>query len=198
MAATSTASSQSAPAPVQEQLRRFTLDEYHKLGEVGILGLRERVELLDGLLVQMSQIGPRHQFILEQLVEAFINQSQGRYRVSPGRPIPIPDHDEPQPDLALIKRGLPTARHVTPTEIFLVIEISDTTLATDLDKKRQLYQSVGIPEYWVIGIRSRIVRVYRLAADGTYSETVHSKGPLSPKAFPDVKIEADTVFLGGQ
>ena len=79
-------------------LRKFTIGEYHKLGEAGILRPNDRVELIDGLLIQMAPIGPEHQFILETLNEIFGMQKKGRFKVGPGRPIPIPDFNEPQPD----------------------------------------------------------------------------------------------------
>jgi len=96
--------------PEEQTLRKLTIAEYHKLAEVGVLHPKERVELLDGLLVQMAPIGPRHQSIVDQLTEEFSAQNKGRYKVSPGRPIPIPDFNEPQPDMVLFKRGVPTER----------------------------------------------------------------------------------------
>jgi Uma2 family endonuclease len=88
--------------PEEQTLRKLTIAEYHKLVEVGVLHPKERVELLDGLLVQMAPIGPRHQSIVDQLTEEFSAQNKGRYKVSPGRPIPIPDFNEPQPDMVLL------------------------------------------------------------------------------------------------
>jgi len=77
--------------PEEQTLRKLTIAEYHKLVEVGVLHPKERVELLDGLLVQMAPIGPHHQSIVDQLTEEFSAQNKGRYKVSPRRPIPIPD-----------------------------------------------------------------------------------------------------------
>jgi Uma2 family endonuclease len=111
--------------PEEQTLRKLTIAEYHKLVEVGVLHPKERVELLDGLLVQMAPIGPRHQSIVDQLTEEFSAQNKGRYKVSPGRPIPIPDFNEPQPDMVLFKRGVPTERHPSPNEIYLVVEVSE-------------------------------------------------------------------------
>ena len=96
--------------PEEQTLRKLTIAEYHKLVEAGVLHPKERVELLDGLLVQMAPIGPRHQSIVDQLTEEFSAQNNGRYKVSPGRPIPIPDFNEPPPDMVLFKRGVPSER----------------------------------------------------------------------------------------
>src|SRR4051812_16457561 len=96
-------------------LRKLTVEEYHKLGEAGILHPKDRVELIDGLLVQMAPIGPEHQFILEKLNDLFSEQKKGRYKVGPGRPIPIPDFNEPQPDMVLFKPDAATRRrHASP------------------------------------------------------------------------------------
>src|SRR6202051_1727511 len=71
-------------------LRKFTIEEYHRIGEAGILHPNDRVELIDGLLVQMAPIGPEHQFIVEKLNDLFSEQNRGRFKVGPGRPIPFP------------------------------------------------------------------------------------------------------------
>src|SRR5580704_5372038 len=107
--------------PEEQTLRKLTIAEYHKLVEAGVLHPKERVELLDGLLVQMAPIGPRHQSIVDQLTEEFR--------------IPIPDFNEPQPDMVLFKRGVPSERHPSPNEIYLVVEVSETTLKQDEGKK---------------------------------------------------------------
>ena len=133
--------------PEEQTLRKLTIAEYHKLVEAGVLHPKERVELLDGLLVQMAPIGPRHQSIVDQLTEEFSAQNKGRYKVSPGRPIPIPDFNEPQPDMVLFKRGVPAERHPSPNEIYLVVEVSETTLKQDQGKK-----APGIPGRWNSGV----------------------------------------------
>jgi Uma2 family endonuclease len=176
-------------------LRRLTIDEYHKLGEVGILHPNDRVELIDGLLVQMAPIGPEHQFILEKLNDLFSEQKKGRYKVGPGRPIPIPDFNEPQPDMVLFKPGAGSRqRHPSPEEILLVIEIADTTLRYDLGRKRLAYERAGIPEYWVVDVAAKAVRAFRLDERKKYHETRHTRGSLAVQAFPDVSIDLGELF----
>jgi Uma2 family endonuclease len=176
-------------------LRKLTIDEYHRLGEAGILHPDDRVELIDGLLVQMAPIGPEHQFVLEKLNDLFSEQKKGRYKVGPGRPIPIPDFNEAQPDMVLFN---PDAggrkRHVSPGEILLVIEISDTTLRYDLGRKRLAYERAGIPEYWVVDVAAKAVRVFRLNQRKKYQETQHTGGSIAVQAFPDVNIDVGELF----
>jgi Uma2 family endonuclease len=176
-------------------VRKLTIAEYHKLGEAGILDPNDRVELIGGLLVQMAPIGPEHQFILEKLNDLFSEQKKGRYKVGPGRPIPIPDFDEPQPDMVLFKPDAGTRRqHPSPQEIYLVIEISDTTLKYDSEQKRLAYESAGIPEYWVVDVAAKSVRAFRLRHGKKYQETRHTKGLIAVQAFSEVIIDLEELF----
>ncbi|MGA7127241.1 MAG: Uma2 family endonuclease [Chthoniobacterales bacterium] len=176
-------------------LRRLTVAEYHRLGESGVLQPTDRVELFDGLLIQMAPIGPEHQFIQERLNEIFGEQKKGRFKVGPGRPIPIPDFNELQPDLVLFTTDAGTRRqHILPQQIYLVVEVSDTSLKYDSEKKLQAYQSAGIPEYWIIDLANAFVRVFRLNANGKYEGTVVSQGIVAFQAFPDVEVRLQDLF----
>jgi Uma2 family endonuclease len=147
-------------------LRKFTIGEYHKLGDAGILRANDRVELIDGLLIQKAPIGPEHQFILETLNDIFGRQKKGRFKVGPGRPIPIPDFDEPQPDMVLFKTEGGTRRqHASPQEIYLVVEVSDTTVKYDSGKKASRLRERG---------NSGIL-------DRRYSGQSHQSIPAKPK-----------------
>ena len=173
-------------------LRRLTVGEYHKLGEAGILHPNDRVELIDGLLVQMAPIGPEHQFILEELNDIFSEQKKGRFKVGPGRPIPIPDFNEPQPDMVLFKTDAGTRRkHASPQDIYLVIEVSDTTVKYDSEKKLLAYENARIPEYWIVNIPARAVMVFRLNQEKKYQETRYTEGSISVQAFPDVIVRLE-------
>jgi Uma2 family endonuclease len=176
-------------------LRKLTVGEYHKLGEAGILHPNDRVELIGGLLVQMAPIGPEHQFILEKLNDIFSEQKRGRYKVGPGRPIPIADFDEPQPDLVLFKADAGVRRqHISPREIYLVIEVSDTTLKFDSEEKRRAYESAGIPEYWIVDIPAKTVRAFRLNRGARYEETRYQEGSITVQAIPDVIVDLAELF----
>jgi Uma2 family endonuclease len=176
-------------------LRKLTVGEYHKLGEAGILHPNDRVELIGGLLVQMAPIGPEHQFILEKLNDIFSEQKRGRYKVGPGRPIPIADFDEPRPDMVLFKADAGVRRqHISPREIYLVIEVSDTTLKFDPEEKRRAYESAGIPEYWIVDIPAKTVRAFRLNRGARYEETRYQEGSITVQAIPDVIVDLAELF----
>ena len=176
---------------------RFTIEEYHRLVEEGLLEERPRsVELLDGRIVPMSPIGPRHQRIVNELLHDLIRQEDGRFRTGQDSPLPIPDHDEPEPDLLLYRLGaLSDEHHVRPADVFLVVEVAESTRRRDLIKKARIYQGAKIAEYWVVDLKKNCLHVFRLAG-GHYETTVVREGKVSPQAVPGVEIDV-TALLGG-
>jgi Uma2 family endonuclease len=177
--------------------RRFTLEEYHRLVEEGILEERPHsVELLDGRIVPMSPIGPRHSWIVNKLFRAFIAQENGRFETVQDCPLPIPDHDEPEPDLLLYRPGaLSDEHHVRPADVFLVVEVAQSTRRRDLVKKARIYEGAKIPEYWVVDLKRNGLHVFTLAGE-RYETTIIREGKLSPQALPGVEIDVGTLFDG--
>ena len=130
---------------------RLTRSDYHRMGEAGILGENDRVELLDGQLVDMSPIGPRHALVIDALNELLVTAFAGRARVRVQNPVVLDDGSEPQPDLALLRwpwRGHPQS-HPEPDGIFLLIEVSDSSLNFDRRVKLPLYARAGVREVWI-------------------------------------------------
>ena len=184
------------PPPVHfNAVRRFTIEEYYRLVEAGILEEDARVELLDGQIIPMAPIGPEHHWILEELNEAFMRQLDERFKVGPGRSLPIRPHDVPEPDLVLYWPGIGRWRHLTAADVLLVIEIADSTLSDDLGYKVDLYRRAKIPEYWVVDVRHQCLRVFTLAGD-RYETTIVREGKVSPQALAGVEIDADVLFGG--
>ena len=177
-------------------VRRFTIEEYYRLVEAGILEEDARVELLDGQIIPMSPIGPRHEWLVMQLRRAFEGQQHGRFETDKGRPLPIPGHDEPEPDLLLYRPGAADPQHhVRPADVFLVVEVSQTSLDHDLGFKANLYQRARIPEYWVVDLENDSLHVFRLAGE-RYETTIVREGRLSPQALPGVEIDVAALFGG--
>src|ERR1043165_8833237 len=121
---------------VQAQ-HRFRVEEYHRMAETGILRPDARVELLDGKIIDMSPIGPFHGGVTKRLIRFFTLLAKGRWIVSAQDPLHLDQHSEPQPDLMLLKPAADdyTSRHPIPADVFLLIEVADTTLALDRDEK---------------------------------------------------------------
>ena len=177
---------------------RLTLDEYHRLGEAGILGEDDRVELLEGQLVDMSPIGPRHALAVDALNELLVTAVAGRAGVRVQNPIVLDDTTEPQPDIVLVRRpwrGYPTA-HPRPGDIFLVIEVADTSRETDLGAKLELYARAGIPEFWIVDLTTDGVLVGRNPGGNGYGSMsrIEPAGFLEVESLPGVTIPAASLF----
>ena len=184
------------PPPVHfDAVRRFTIEEYYRLVEAGILEEDARVELLDGQIIPMAPIGPEHHWILEELNEAFLRQRDERFKVGPGRSLPIRPHDVPEPDLVLYRPGMGRRQHVNTADVLLVIGIADSSLSPDLGDKVDLYRRAKIPEYWVVDVRHQCLRVFTLNGDRYETRTVR-EGKLSPQALAGVEVDVAALFGG--
>jgi Uma2 family endonuclease len=173
-------------------VRKFTIQEYYRMAEVGIIRPSERVELLNGRIIQFAPSSPRHQTIVDKLTEIFVEHIKGRYRVRVGGPIQISKFSEPEPDLVLYRRSLEN-KHPEPPDNYLVVEVSDSSLPIDSGEKLRAYQECGIPEYWIIDLAKNSIRVHTLK-DGRYLSRIKSQGTISPKDFADVRIQISSLF----
>src|SRR5665213_3138786 len=147
---------------VQTQ-HRFTVEDYYRMAETGVLKPDARVELLDGKIIDMSPIGPFHGGITKYLSKIFFGAAKGRWITAVQDPVRLDDHSEPQPDLMLLK---PSAdyyrkRHPQPEDVFLLVEISDTSLEKDQKVKLPAYARAGIAEVWIVNLNEQTIEVYR-------------------------------------
>ena len=178
---------------------RLTLDDYHRLGKAGVLGEADRVELLEGQLVDMSPIGPRHALAVDALNELLITAVAGQAAVRVQNPIVLDDRSEPQPDIALVRRpwqGYPTA-HPQALDIHLLVEVADTSLETDRGAKLELYARAGIREFWLVDLTTDEVLVYRNPDGGRYGSLcqIERSGVLEVQDLPGVAIPAASLFV---
>jgi Uma2 family endonuclease len=144
------------------KLRPFTVDEYHRLAAIGLLGAEERVELLDGALVEMSPIGRRH-WRSHAAITAYLNETLSKRALIVGQgSFPLGRNNEPQPDIAILATGCadPSAGDPSPDEIYAVIEIADSSLGKDTGPKLRLYARFGIPDYLVVDLEGDILIHY--------------------------------------
>ena len=179
--------------------RRFTVAEYHRMGETGILRPDERVELIDGDVVQMPPIGDWHQESVDRATELFVQRFADVARVRIQGPTTLDDYSEPQPDVMLLRRrpGFYASGHPAPSDVLLAIEISDTSARYDRRVKARLYARHSIPEMWQADRHEDAVIVYREpGADGYGLVQTFRRGErLAALAFPDHAI-AVTDILG--
>jgi Uma2 family endonuclease len=181
-----------------ERIYRITTDIYERMAASGLLPERG-VELIDGLVVEMSPEGDRHGYAVSCLLAQLVDQRRGRYDVCAGSlSLRLGPRDEPDPDIAVARAIRSYARErPRPDEIALLIEVADSSLAFDLGEKRAKYAAAGIPEYWVIDVQGGIVYVFRNSRDGVYADrrTANAGEVISPQEYPDVAI--DIAFLLG-
>jgi Uma2 family endonuclease len=178
--------------PVQSQ-RRFSVKEYYHMAETGVLLPGARVELLDGRIIDTSPIGPFHGGLVNRLTRLFNKLSNGRWLVSVQNPIRLDDHSEPEPDVMLLKSMADdyTSRHPRPDDVFLLIEVSDTTLEYDRLEKLPAYGRAGIAEVWIVNLNAVTIEVYREPHFTGYgSRTILRAGDQAkPQALPDVVVD---------
>lgn len=137
------------------------------MGEVGLLTEDDRVELIDGEIVEMTPIGWRHANCVNDLTMLLARFAGDRYVVSVQNPLTISEHGEPQPDLMLLERR-PHGRLPEPNDVALIIEVSDTTLAYDRDVKLPRYAQAGVREVWIVDLEGRRIESYSMPSSGGY------------------------------
>ena len=172
---------------------RFTVQDYYRMAETGVLRLDARVELLDGEIIDMSPIGSLHGGVTNYLNEIFTTVSKRRWVTAVQNPVRLDDHSEPQPDLVLLKPSPDYYRrqHPQPADVHLLIEVSDSSLTTDRDAKLPAYGRAGIAEVWIVNLIDQTVEVYREPHfTGYVAKTILRAGDqAAPQAFTDVTVD---------
>jgi Uma2 family endonuclease len=183
---------------VQLARRPFTTTEYHRLIEAGILTEDERVELIDGELIKMAPIGPRHAACVNRLDEFLRDEIKKLAIVSAQNPIQISEHSEPQPDIALLKRrdDFYAQDHPSPEDVLVEIEVADTTAESDREVKIPTYARAGIAEAWLIDLYNDRIEVHTRPASGVYQEVrIVLRGQrVTSISIPQLKLKADDIL----
>lgn len=156
--------------PAEVQRHRFTVEEYHRMGETGLFSEDDRVELIDGEIVEMTPIGWRHANCVTSLNMLLARFAEDHYMVSVQNPLIISEHGEPQPDLVLLERS-PRGRLPAPEDVLLLVEVSDTTLSYDRNVKLPRYAAAGVPEVWIVDLEGHRVEVHSGSSAQGYSVT---------------------------
>jgi Uma2 family endonuclease len=170
--------------------RRFTLEEYHRMGEVGIFHEDDRVELIEGEIVEMSPIGRVHAGTVDRIAHMFSQRLRERAIVRVQNPIVFPQLvSEPQPDLTLLvpRADFYTSGHPGPEDILLVVEVMDSTVAYDRGIKLRLYARAGVVEVWLADVNTRRIEQYRRVSTDGYGESrvLEGSDPVVVQAFDE-------------
>ncbi len=153
--------------------RLFTVDEFHRMRQAGILGEDDRVELVAGEVVEMTPIGSRHAACVKRIVSTLSAGSPARWILSVQDPVRLDPRTELQPDVALLRPcdDFYARAHPGPGDVLLVIEVADTSAETDREVKLPLYAGAGVPEAWIVDLPAQVVEVHRKPSRATYRTT---------------------------
>ena len=185
---------QSQPQPVR---LRFSVDEYYKMIELGMLKDYEKAEIIEGELIKKMTVGDRHAAIVDFLTKFFIKTVSDNVLVRVQNPVRLTNFNEPEPDILLADlTKYDGKRHPRPAEVLLLIEVSDSTVKYDRDVKLPLYAEAEIPEVWIVNLPSEIIEVHTKPQFGFYGlAKIYKRGEiLKSEAVPNLEIETAKIL----
>ena len=180
-------------------LKHWTVADYHRLSELGLLDPNKRTELIAGQITLMAAKGTPHVLAL-RLLSSSLNQLivEQLVFVSLQDPIQLDDFSEPEPDLAIVQGTALDyeTHHPRPEQVYLVVEVADSTLKQDCEIKDKLYAQAGIADYWVLDLKNRQLHIFRDPTPNGYTHHLILTEPnqVSPLAFPDISLALATIF----
>ena len=178
--------------------RPITVREFLRMGEVGILDPRDRVELIEGELVAMAPIGANHAGTVIALNAALTAATRGRALVSPQNPVQLNDRSLPQPDFAVLVPRADHYRtaHPRPHEVLLLVEVADSSLEYDRDVKRRLYARHGIAELWIVNLAAGNVEVCWSPGTDSYATIIVAgrNDVLEPERLPGARVRVADIL----
>jgi len=177
---------------------QITTNRYQMMVAAGVLTKYDRVELIEGDLLNMAPIGTRHSAITARLHEMLVLGVSRAATVVSGGPVDLGEFSEPQPDLTLLKRRADfySGKHPEAADVLLLIEVSDSSLTFDQGVKLRIYARYGVAEYWVVDVEGRRIITYHEPVGQGYARTLEFAGTdvVAPPTFPDVKIVVGDLF----
>jgi Uma2 family endonuclease len=178
--------------------RLFTVDDYHRMVDAGILDENDRVELIRGEIVRMAPIGSRHAGCVAALNQWLVTALVGRAILWPQNPVTLPPYSEPEPDIMLVapRDDFYRSGHPRAHNVLLLVEVADTTIRYDRRVKVPLYAEESIREVWIVDLAGEAIHVYRDPHEGTYRhvERLGRDASIAPEAFPDVALSVASIL----
>lgn len=175
----------------QSRAKLLSVEEYHKLGELGFLS--QRTELIEGVVIQKMPKSPKHATVIALLLKIFLKQ-MGFESVRSEQPLALL-RSEPEPDIVIVPGKIEDYRNSHPTTALLVIEVSLTTLLEDR-RMASIYAESNIPEYWLVNLNNQTVEVFRSPTNGEYSsmEIFSADKTLTPVFDPTIQVVLKELF----
>lgn len=173
----------SATAPL---LHHWTRTEYERMVDAGVFVPGARMELLDGEIIEMSPQGPAHVTVTQLVAEALRARLPTGYLVRVQAPLALDDRSEPEPDICVVRGTVRDYARSHPAAALLVIEVSDSTLEHDRTVKARAYARNGIPEYWLVNVKERLVEVHTNPRSAGYAEKAvrYEQDPIAAASVP--------------
>jgi Uma2 family endonuclease len=183
---------------VEVSKRHFSIEDYYRMAAAGVLREDDRVELIEGEIIEMNPIGSRHAACVGRLTELPGDRARNVAILWVQNPVQMNDYSEPVPDVTLLRRRddfYAQARPV-PDDVLLIIEVSDSTINYDRQVKVPLYARAGVPEMWLVNLPEELIEVYTHPAGGTYQESrlVRRGGSMTVASAGGLTVEADAVL----
>jgi Uma2 family endonuclease len=184
--------------PAQTQRRRFDVAEYRRMAEASILGEDDRVELIEGEIIEVAPMGSRHAACIRRLAALFGQSAGSASIISTQCPVRLDENSEPEPDVALLRprEDFYSREHPGPADVLLVVEVSDASAEYDAGVKLPLYARAGIPETWLVDLSADTVEVHSLPAPDRYRKTLRARRgeTLRSETVPGLEIAASDVL----
>ena len=181
-----------------DSVRKFTVDEYMRMAEVGILNRDDRVELVDGVILEMAPIGRPHERRVNRLARLFVLTLPDDIEVNIQGTIRLNDNTGPEPDITLLtpQASLDEENIPRPDGILLIVEVSDSTVRTDRGEKARRYAQSGIPELWIFMLETGEIEVSRQPTPDGYADVQRYRrgDTLTIQALPDVRLTVDELL----
>lgn len=178
--------------------RRLTVDDFAKMCEVGILTSDDRVELIDGELIEMPPMGPPHAGIVNHLAKVLILRLGDEADLRVQSSVLLSRFTQPEPDLAIVRPDSAAymLRHPQPADILVAIEVADSSLRYARQEKMPRYAAAGVPEAWLVDVRARTITVYTgPSADGyETSRTLAWTEGLVATAVPGLSLVFEEIL----
>jgi Uma2 family endonuclease len=183
---------------VQIARRHFNVTEYDRMAAAGVLSEDDRVELIEGEIIELNPIGSRHAACVGRLTELFGRLAGDQALVWVQNPVQVDDYSEPLPDVTLLKRrdDFYAQANPQPADVLLIVEVADTSVEYDREIKIPLYARAGIPEVWLVNLPKETIEISAQPLDETYQEirVVKRGESLAAKSIPSLTIDADAVL----
>ena len=178
--------------------RRFTADDYQRMGQAGILSEGDRVELIDGEVVAMTPIGPRHNACVTRTHLAMVRSVGDNAIVQAQGSVRLDLYHEPQPDLVLLRprADFYASRHAGPDDILLIVEFAQSSIEYDRGVKAGVYAELGIQEYWLADLNTNVVSCYAEPQEGLFRSLrqYHRGQSIAPQLLPECVIAVDVLL----